>query len=142
MEGTKSGIQEDYKKKLDLQKRLNEEGGHLTREQPVFIIGKHLLSHIKLLGSRQRINIQLEENQKAINPKRSNLNNKTKDYKRKRNTIEGKELRKQKDQIPNKVWNNWGFHQMLYMQYASNIFTIFIVSKNEVIISFFFKKAS
>jgi hypothetical protein len=114
---------------------LNEEGGHLTREQHVFIIGKCLLSHIKLLGLRQRINIQLEENQKAINPKRSNLNNKTKDYKCKGNTIEGKELRKQKDQIPSRVWNDWGFHQMFYMQYANNILTIFIVSKNEVIIS-------
>jgi hypothetical protein len=33
-----------------------------TREQPVLAVGKHLLSHIKLLGPRQRINIQLEEN--------------------------------------------------------------------------------
>ncbi len=84
-------------------------GGHPTREQPVLAVGKCLLSHIKLLGPRQRINIQLEENQKAINPQRSNLNNKTKDYRRKGNTFKAEELRKQKDQIPSKVWNDWGF---------------------------------
>jgi hypothetical protein len=67
-------------------------GGHPTREQPVFAVGKRLLSHIKLLGLRQRINIQLEENQKAINPQRSDLNNKTKDYRRKGNTTEAEEL--------------------------------------------------
>jgi hypothetical protein len=109
LEGTKSGIQEDCKKKLDPQKRLNEGRGHPTREQHVLVVGKHLLSHIKLLGLRQRINIQLEENQKAINLQRSDLNNKTKDYRRKGNTIEAEKLRKQKNQIPSKVWNNWGF---------------------------------
>ncbi len=62
MEGTKSGIQEDCQKELDPQKRLNDGGGHPTREQPVLVVGKRLLSHIKLLGPRQRINIQLEEN--------------------------------------------------------------------------------
>jgi hypothetical protein len=85
LEGAKSEIQEDYKKELDLQKRLNEGGGHPTREQLVLVVGKCLLSHIKLLGPRQRINIQREENQKAINPQRSDLNNKTKDYIRKHN---------------------------------------------------------
>jgi hypothetical protein len=85
LKGAKSGIQEDCKKELDPQKRLNEGGGHPIREQPVLAVGKRLLSHIKLLGPRQRINIQLEENQKAINPQRSDLNNKTKDYRRKHN---------------------------------------------------------
>jgi hypothetical protein len=74
----------------------------LTREQHVLVIGKRLLSHIKLLGPRQRINLQLEENQKAINPQRSDLNNKTKDYRRKGNTTKAEELKKQKDQIPSK----------------------------------------
>ncbi len=135
MEGAKSGIQEDYKKELDLQKRLNEGGGHPTREQPVLAVGKRLLSHIKLLGPRQRINIQLEENQKAINPQRSDLNNKTKYYRRKGNTTEAEKLRKQKDQIPSRVWNDWGFRQMFYMQYANSILIIFIASKDEVFIS-------
>ena len=79
MKGAKSGIQEDCKKELDPQKRLNEGGGHPIREQPVLAVGKRLLSHIKLLGPRQRINIQLEEIQKVINSQRLNLNNKTKD---------------------------------------------------------------
>jgi hypothetical protein len=61
-------------------------GGHPTREQHVLIICKCLLSLIKLLGLRQRINIQLEENQKAINPQSLDLNNKTKDYRHRRNT--------------------------------------------------------
>jgi hypothetical protein len=115
LEGTKSEIHEDCKKKMDLQKPLNKGRGHLTREQHVLGVGKCLLSHIKLLCPRQKINIQLEENQKAINPQRSNLNNKTKDYKRKGNTTKAKELRKQKDQIPSRVWNDWGFCQMFYM---------------------------
>jgi hypothetical protein len=135
LEGAKSGIQEDCKKELDPQKRLNEGGGHPTREQPVLAVGKRLLSHIKLLGPRQRINIQLEENQKAINPQRSDLNNKTKDYRRKGNTTEAEELRKPKDQIPSRVWNDWGFRQMFYMQYANSILIIFIASKDEVLIS-------
>jgi hypothetical protein len=91
LEGAKSGIQEDCKKKLDLQ---NEGGGHLTREQLVLAVSKHLLSHIKLLGPRQRINIELEESQKTINPQRLDLNNKTKDYTRKGNTTEIEELKK------------------------------------------------
>jgi hypothetical protein len=135
LEGAKSGIQEDYQKDLDPQKHLNEGGGHPTREQHVLAVGKRLLSHIKLLGPRQRINIQLEENQKVINPQRSDLNNKTKDYRRKGNTTEAEELRKQKDQIPSRVWNDWGFRQMFYMQYANNILIIFIASKDEVLIS-------
>jgi hypothetical protein len=114
---------------------LNEGGGHPIREQLVLAIGKHLLSHIKLLGLRQRIYIQLEENQKAIPPQRSNLNNKTKDYRHKGNTTETEELRKQKDQIPSRMWNDWGFCQMFYMQYANNILIIFIVRKDEVLIS-------
>jgi len=135
LEGAKSGIQEDYKKELDPQKRLNEGGGHPTREQHVLAVGKRLLSHIKLLGPRQRINIQLEENQKAINPQRSDLNNKTKYYICKGNTTEVEKLRKQKDQIPSRVWNDWGFRQMFYMQYANSILIIFIASKDEVFIS-------
>jgi hypothetical protein len=43
------------------------------------------------------------EEQKAINPQRSDLNNKTKDYRRKGNTTETEELRKQKVQIPSRV---------------------------------------
>ncbi len=62
MEGVKSGIEEDCKKKLDPQKYLNEGGGHPTREQHVLAVGKCLLAHIKLLGLRQKLNIQLKEN--------------------------------------------------------------------------------
>jgi uncharacterized protein HemX len=94
---------------------LNEGAGHPTREQHVLAIGKRLHSHIKLLGLKQTINIQLEENQKAINPQRSNLNNKAKDYRCKGNTTEIEELKKQKDQIPSRMWNDWGFRQMFYM---------------------------
>jgi hypothetical protein len=114
---------------------LNEGGGHPTREQHVFAVGKRLLSHIKLLGQRQRINIQLKENQKAINSQRLDLNNKTKDYRHKGNTTEAKELKKQKDQIPSRVWNDWGFCKMFYMQYANNNLIIFIASKDEGLIS-------
>jgi hypothetical protein len=68
-------------------------GGHPTREQHVLAIGKCLLSHNKLLDLKQRINIQLEENQKAINLLMLDLNNKTKDYIHRRNTsIEIEEL--------------------------------------------------
>jgi len=111
-------------------------GGHPTREQHVLVVSKHLFSHIKLLGLRQKINIQLEENQKVINPQRLNLNNKTKDYKHRRNTnTEIKELRKHIDQISSRMWNDWGFSHMFYMQYANNILIIFIASKDEVFIS-------
>jgi len=110
-------LQEDCKKEVDPQKCLNEGRGHPTRELHVLAVRKSLLSHIKLLGLRQRINIQPQENQKAINSQRSDLN-KTKDYKSKKNITETKELRKQKDQIPSRVWNDWGFCQMFYMQYA------------------------
>jgi len=63
-------------------------GGLPTREQHVLIICKCLLSLIKLLGLRQKKKKKnrLEENQKAINPQSLDLNNKTKDYKHKRNT--------------------------------------------------------
>jgi hypothetical protein len=61
-------------------------GGHRTKEQQILAIGKRLLSHIKLLGLKQRINIQLEEIQKVINSQRLNLNNKTKDYRHRRYT--------------------------------------------------------
>jgi len=111
-------------------------GGHPTREQHVLTVSKRLLSHIKLLGLRQRINIQLEENQKVINPQRLDLNNKTKDYRHRRNTsTEIKELRKHINKISSRVWNDWGFSHMFYMQYANNIFIIFIASKDEVFIS-------
>jgi hypothetical protein len=81
--------------------------GTPTRKQHVLVVGKCLISHIRLLGPRQRIYIQLEKNQKTINPQRLNLNNKTKDYKHRRNTsTEIEELRKYKDQITSKVWND------------------------------------
>jgi hypothetical protein len=57
LEGAKSRIQEDCKKKLNLQKHLNEGGGHPTKEYHVLAVGKRLLPHIKLLGPKQRINI-------------------------------------------------------------------------------------
>jgi hypothetical protein len=42
--------------------------GTLTKEHVV--VGKCLLSRIKLLGLRPRKSIQLEENQKAIKPQK------------------------------------------------------------------------
>jgi hypothetical protein len=65
----RAGYRKTAKKSWTL-KSVWMRGGHPTREQLVLAVGKRLLSHIKLLGPRQRINIQLEENQKAINPQR------------------------------------------------------------------------